>query len=62
MTIIKFAILTMIGTVISSIVLMGSELDAAALQNHTSITSGTSSNIQEGVRRILQSMGVSARG
>ena len=46
MAIIKFAILTMIGTVISSIVLMGSGLDAAASQNHTSIINDTSSNIQ----------------
>ncbi len=46
MAIIKFAILTMIGTVIRSIVLMGSELDAAASQNNTSITNDTSSNIQ----------------
>ena len=45
MAIIKFAILTMIGTVISSIFLLGSELDAAASQN-TSITNDTSSNIQ----------------
>jgi hypothetical protein len=46
MAIIKFAILTMIGTVISSIVLMGSELDAAASQNLISIRNDTSSNIQ----------------
>ena len=36
----------MFGTVISSIVLMGSELNAAASQNYTSITDDTSSNIQ----------------
>jgi len=46
MAIIKFAILTRIGTVISSIVLMGSELDAAPSQNLTSIRNDTSSNIQ----------------
>ncbi|HYA84944.1 MAG TPA: hypothetical protein VEH06_16085 [Candidatus Bathyarchaeia archaeon] len=46
MAIIKFAILTMIGTVISSIVLLGSELDVAASQNRTSITNDTSSNIE----------------
>ena len=46
MAILKFAILAMIGTVVSSIVLMASELDAATLQNHTGITNDTSSNIQ----------------
>jgi len=46
MAIIKFAILTIIGAVVSSIVLMASELDAATLQNHTGITNDTSSNIQ----------------
>jgi hypothetical protein len=46
MAILKFAILTMIGTVVSSIVLLGSELDAAASQNRTSVTNDTSSNIQ----------------
>jgi len=46
MAIIKFAILTMIGTVISSIVLLGSEMDVAASQNRTSITNDTSSNIE----------------
>jgi hypothetical protein len=44
MAIIKFAILAMIGTVVSSIVLLGSELDAAASQNR--IANDTSSNIE----------------
>jgi len=46
MAILKFAILAMIGTVVSSVVLLGSELDAAASQNRTSVTNYTSSNIQ----------------
>ena len=43
---IKFAILAMIGTIVSSIALLGCESDAAASQNSTSITNDTSSNIE----------------
>lgn len=43
---IKFAILAMIGTIMSSIALLGCESDAAASQNRTSITNDTSSNIE----------------
>ena len=38
---IKFAILAMIGTIVSSIALLGCESDAAASQNRTSITNDT---------------------
>ncbi len=42
---IEFVILVVIGTILSSIALLGYELDAAASQNNTSITNDTSSNI-----------------
>ena len=43
---IKFDILAMIGTIVSSIALLGYGLDAAASQNRTSITNDTPSNIE----------------
>jgi hypothetical protein len=43
---IKFAILAIIGTIVSSAALLGYELDAAGSQNRTSITNNTSSSIE----------------